>query len=101
MQAIDMKKQLWVYDGVVWVYELMQRTFSLFYHSNGRSPNEIITGDKPDISKYLDFDLYDWVPYINNDGYNKNKLGRIFEMSHRVGPMMSYWILPISCRLIF
>jgi hypothetical protein len=78
----------------------MQRTTSSSYHSNGRTPIKIITGDTPDISKYLDFGLYDWVLYKNNAVYSETKLGRMLGISHRVGPMMSYWILPISCHVI-
>jgi hypothetical protein len=53
--------------------ELMQRTTSSSYHSNGRTPIEIITGDTPDISEYLDFGLYDWVLYKSNSGYGETQ----------------------------
>jgi hypothetical protein len=53
LQAINMPKQPWDY-GVVWECELMQRTTSPPYHSNGTTPIEIITGSTPDISEYLD-----------------------------------------------
>ena len=99
MQATNMPKRLWDY-GVIWVCELMQRTTSSSYHSNGRTPIEIITGDTPDISEYLDFGLYDWVLYKSNSGYGETQLGRMLGVSHRVGPMMSYWILPISCHVV-
>ena len=99
MQATDMPKQLWDY-GIVWVCKLMQQMTSLSYRSNCRTPMEIITGDTPDMSEYLDVGLYDWVLYKNNAGYSETKLGRMLGISHRVGPMMSYWILPISCHVI-
>ena len=78
----------------------MQRTTSLSYHSNGRTPIEIITGDTADISEYLNFGLYDWVLYKNNAGYSETKIGRMLGISHQVGPLMSYWILPLSCHVI-
>ena len=99
MQATDMPKRLWDY-GIAWVTEIMQRTANSSYYSQGRTPLEIITGDTPDISEYLDFGIYDWVLYKDNAGYGETKLGRMLGVSHRVGPMMSYWILPISCHII-
>lgn len=99
MQATNMPKRLWDY-GIQWVTEVMQRTANSSSHSQGRTPLEIITGDTPDISEYLDFGIYDWVLYKDNAGYSETKLGRMLGVSHRVGPMMSYWILPISCHVI-
>lgn len=78
----------------------MQRTTNSSYHSNGRTPIEMITGDTPDISEYLDFGIYDWVLYKDNAGMGETKLGRMLGISHRVGQMMSYFILPISCHVI-
>jgi hypothetical protein len=68
----------------------MQQMTSLSYRSNGRTPMEIITGDTPDMSEYLDVGLYDWVLYKNNTGFSETKLGRMLGISHRVGPIMSY-----------
>lgn len=99
MQATDMPKRLWDY-GLKWVTEVMQRTATSSYHSQGRTPLEIITGDTPDISEYLDFGIYDWVLFKENAGFGETKLGRMLGISHRVGQMMSYWILPISCTVI-
>ena len=99
MQATNMPKRLWDY-GIAWVTEIMQRTANSSIHSQGRTPLEIITGDTPDISEYLDFGIYDWVLYKDNAGFGDTKLGRMLGVSHRVGPMMSYWILPISCHII-
>ena len=63
---------------------------------------EIVTGETPDISEYLDFGLYDWVVYQTNAGLGKLILGLCIGVSHKVGQLMSYWILtvsgnPISC----
>lgn len=99
MQATNMPKRLWDY-GIAWVTEIMQRTVTSSAYAQGRTPLEIITGDTPDISEYLDFGIYDWVLYKDNAGYGETKLGRMLGVSHRVGPMMSYWILPISCHII-
>ena len=63
-------------------------------YSDGRTPLEIITGKKPDLSEHLDFGFYDWVTYRNNAGLGVTEVGRWLGVSHRVGQPMSYWILP-------
>ncbi|KAI2501830.1 Reverse transcriptase (RNA-dependent DNA polymerase) [Fragilaria crotonensis] len=65
-------------------------------YAEGRTPLEIITGETPDISEYLDFEFYDWVTFRSNAGLGEVQLGRWLGVSHRVGRLMSYWILPDS-----
>ena len=65
-------------------------------YSDGRVPLEIITGDTPELSEYMDFGFYDWVTFRNNAGMGEAELGRWLGVSHRVGQLMSYWILPVS-----
>ena len=57
---------------------------------------EVITGETPDISEYMDFDFYDWVLYRSNAGLGEVEVARWLGVSHRVGRLMSYWLLPIS-----
>ena len=45
-------------------------------YSKGRTPIEIITGNTPEITEYLDFDIYDLVTYKSNAGLGKVELGR-------------------------
>ena len=56
----------------------------------------MITGKTPDISEYLHFGFYDWVVFRQNAGVGKSEIGRWLGVSHKVGQLMSYWILPIS-----
>ena len=65
-------------------------------YGDGRMPLEIITGETPDISEYMDFDFYDWVLYCSNEGLGEVEVARWLGVSHRVGRMMSYWLLPES-----
>ena len=65
-------------------------------YANGRTPLEINTGDTPNMPEYLDFEFYDWVLYRTNAGLGEVELGRWLGVSHRVGRLMSYWILPAS-----
>ena len=59
-----------------------------------------MTGETPDISEYTDFSFYDWVVYHENAGLGMPKLGRWLGVSHKIGDLMSYYILPISCKVI-
>jgi len=59
-------------------------------------PLEVIAGETPDISKYLDSEFYDWVTFRGNAGLGEVELGRWLGIAHRVGCLMSYWIFPAS-----
>ena len=75
--------RLWDY-GMVWVCETRSMTVSSTRYANGRTPLEIITGETPDISEYLDFGFYDWVTYRTNAGLGELSLGRWLGVSHKV-----------------
>jgi hypothetical protein len=57
---------------------------------------EAVTGETPDISEYLDFGFYDLVWFKENAGIGEVKIGRFLDVSHKVGSLMSYHILPQS-----
>ena len=72
---------------------------------NRRTPLEIITGETPDVSEDPDFGFYDRINYRTNAGLGQPEIGRWLGVSHRVGNLMSYRILPesgivISCTTI-
>jgi len=58
MQQQGVPKRLWDYR-LVWASEIMNR----MARGDGRTPYEIITGNTPDISEWLDFNFYDWCWY--------------------------------------
>ena len=63
----------------------------------GKSPIGLIAaGETPDISEYLDIVFFDRVWYIKNAGVGEIDLARFLGVSHTVGSLMSYWILPAS-----
>lgn len=100
----DVPDRLWDYT-ISYVCETGNITANSSRYSNSRCPLEIITGDTPEISEYLDFPYYGWVTFRQNAGLGPLELGRWLGVSHRVGPMMSYWILPssgipISCTTV-
>ena len=87
--------RLWDY-GFAWVCETDNICANMSRYADGRTPLEIITGETPDISEYMDFDFYDWVLYRSNAGLGEVEVARWLGVSHRVGRMMSYWLLPGS-----
>jgi Reverse transcriptase (RNA-dependent DNA polymerase) len=87
--------RLWDY-GFTWVCETDNVCANMSRHADGRTPLEVITGETPDISEYMDFDFYDWVLYRSNAGLGEVEVARWLGVSHRVGRLMSYWLLPIS-----
>ena len=87
--------RLWDF-GIKYVCETGNVTANSSKYSGARTPIEIITGDTPDISEYMDFGLYDWVVYRSNAGMGLPEIGRWLGVSHRVGKLMSYWIFPSS-----
>ena len=92
-------KRLWDY-GLKWVSEIRVRTSSNVNDLKGRTPLERVTGDTIDISEYLDFGFYDWCWYHENAGLGPTKLGRWLGMAHKVGALMSYWVLTVNCTII-
>ena len=65
----------------------------------------MISGETSDISEYLDFGFYDWVSYRSNAGFGELEISRWLGVSHKIGQIMSYWILTmgenvISCTMV-
>ena len=83
-----------------YVVDTMNITANYSRYSDGRVPLEVITGITPDITEYMDFTIYGWVYYRTDGGLGVNEIGRWLGVSHRTGPMMTYWILPKSGRPI-
>ena len=74
----------------------MQTTASFAANIQGRTPFKDLTGETPDISQDLDFGLYDRVWFKEDAGLGKTKLARFLGVSHQVGSLMNYWVLPAS-----
>ena len=56
--------------------------------------------ETPDITKYLDFTFYDWIKKCTHAGLDELSIGRWLGVSHKVGQMMSYWVLTLSGHII-
>ena len=59
-----------------------------------RTPLEVLTGETPYISQFLDFGFYDRVWFKEDSGIGDTKLRRFLGVSHSVGSLMRYLVLP-------
>jgi hypothetical protein len=85
-------KRLWDY-GLVWATETGNMTVNGSVASKGQPPEQLITGEVPEISPYLEFNFYDWVEYHENAGLGEPLIGRWLGVSHSYGKLMSFWVL--------
>ena len=74
----------------------MKITASFAANIQDRTPLEALTGETPDISQYLDFGFYDRVWFKEDVGLGETKLEIFLGVSHQVGYLSSYWVLPAS-----
>jgi hypothetical protein len=93
-------KRLWDY-GISWVCETANITANSSRYSDNRTPLEIITGETPTLVNTLI--LVFMIGYYSKQ--TPPELGWWLGVSHRVGRIMSYWILPpsgipISCNTV-
>ena len=80
--------------GIQCICETGNLTANSLRHAEGRTPLKLITGDTPDISECLDFGFCDFVQCRSNGGLDTLRSGRWLLVSHRVGKLMSHWVLP-------
>ncbi|KAI2489307.1 hypothetical protein MHU86_25280 [Fragilaria crotonensis] len=91
----------------LWDYGLVYETNILNRIPRGqqlRTGIEIVTGETPDISEWIDFEFYDRVWYydqkkIEIDGSGR-RLARWLGVAHRVGSDLCYWLLLESGNVI-
>ena len=86
----------------MWICETVNLYVSILRYAKGQTDLEILTGETPNISEYLDYEFYDWVNNRSNGGIGEISIGRWIGVSHKVRNLVSYCILtvvgrPISC----
>ena len=91
----------------LWDYGLVYETNILNRIPRGREQHtgiEIVTGETPDISEWLDFKFYNWVWYYNQKKIEIDGIGRCLArwlgVAHRVGSNLYYWLLLKSGKVI-
>jgi hypothetical protein len=91
-------------QGILWgfyctyVTDLRNHTARPLPSLHGHTPLEVITGNPPDVSEYLEFKWYDLVWYFEPTTFpEENKLlARWIGIAHWIGQAMCYWLLPSS-----
>jgi hypothetical protein len=78
----------------------MQRTSAQAGGLRGTCPLQDATGETHDMSECLDFGFYDHVSHKENAGLGNAAIGRWLGVSHRVGGLMSHWVLTRSGTVI-
>jgi hypothetical protein len=78
--------------------DLRNRLARPLHQLQGRTPYEVLTGNTPDISEFLEYEWYQPVWYFDPTAFpNQRKiLARWIGIAHRVGQAMCYWLLPQS-----
>ena len=56
-------------------------------------PIELLTGETPDISEYLDFSFYDWVIFKTNVIIGDTEIGQYLGVLHSFGNLMTYVVI--------
>jgi hypothetical protein len=101
MAKKNVPKRLWDF-GLVYEGELLTR---MARGSDRRTEWEEVTGQTPDISKWLDFDMYDLVWWLERSTKPNitdvtRQLARWLGVSHRVGSNLCYWLITESGTII-
>ena len=78
----------------------MSLTANSSFQLEGCIPLEQVTGETPNISKYLDFSFYDWIWYRDNPGLVTICLDVGWAYHTALTNLMSYWILTSNGRVI-
>jgi hypothetical protein len=92
--------RLWDY-GLVYESNILNR---IPRGPQQRTGLEIVTGETPDISEWIDFEFYDRVWFYDRKKMEMDdtgrKLARWIGVAHRVGSDLCYWLLLPSCKVI-
>ena len=100
MREAQIPSRLWDY-GLVYIAEVQSL---LARGPLQRSGLELISGQTPDISEWLDFDFYDRVWYWDQKKMDMSdeqaRIGRWLGIAHRIGSDMTYWILTEAGNVI-
>ena len=97
MQRTKSPRRLWDFC-TCYVAEIRRLTAQPLYSLHGRTSYELVTGDTPDISEYVEFEWYQPIWYYEANAFpeERRKLGRWIGVAHRIGQAMCYWIIPES-----
>jgi hypothetical protein len=97
MHRTKAPQRLWDYC-IEYVSQLRCRTALGLYALKGRTPDELVTGETPDISEWIECSFYEPVWFHTADLFpgQRRNLGRWMGVSRNVGQTMCYWVLARS-----
>ena len=77
-------------------------TSTKMFQGEGRTPYEMLTGNTPDISEYVEFEWYGYVWYVDPQSFPQQRvhMGRWLGVAHRVGQGMCYYLLKHNGQVI-
>jgi hypothetical protein len=88
---------LWDFCGC-YAAEIRCLTAQPLYSLHGRTAYELVTGDTPDISEYMEFEWYQAIWHYEHNAFPEERrlIGSWLGVAHGIGQAMYYWILPKS-----
>lgn len=103
MQRHNMPLRLWCF-AAEYMAAIMKFTASDLFRLRGRTPYELVHGYTPDISEYLEFELYEPIFYWDDErsGFPESEkhIGRWLGPAISVGQGMAYYILKANGEYI-
>jgi hypothetical protein len=100
MREAQIPSRLWDY-GLVYIAEVQSLLACGPLQCSGL---ELISGQTPNISEWLNFDFYDRVWYWDQKKMDMSdeqaRIGRWLGIAHRIGSDMTYWILTEAGNVI-
>ena len=94
--------RLWCY-ALEYACELESIMVPTMFRNKGRSGYEMIFGNTPDISEYVEFEFYDFCWYWDTPQsypHEKKSLGRWLGVAHRVGQSMVFYVMNANGKVI-
>ena len=102
MLRMKIPMRLWCY-AMEYYCDLHIVTVPAMYRNKGRTGYEVVLGTTPDISEYVEFQLYDYCWYWDTpQSYpheNKN-LGRWLGVAHKVEQAMVFWVIGANGKVV-
>jgi hypothetical protein len=97
MERTNSPRPLWDFCSM-YIMDLRNRLVRPLSQLQGRTPYELLTGNTPDISEFLEYEWYQPVWYYDLAPFpqQRKRIARWIGIAHRIGQAMCYWLLPES-----
>ena len=102
MHTRNVPLRLWCY-ALEYACELASLQVPGMFRNRGRSGYELVFGNTPDISEYVEFDFYQYCWYWDTPlsyPHGPKQLGRWLGIAHRVGQAMVFYVVNENGKVI-